>query len=155
MLNNTDSLLVDTISINYKSLTSDEKTRYDIYLQEGDVVNVMQFQNTVSLKGEVSNNVIVNYSSDKLRPYIRDAGGFNRFADPQRVYVIHADGSSSSTRHFLGLKFYPKVEPGSVVMVPLKHGQDERIKDPSRMAATASILASTTGLIFALINLLN
>jgi hypothetical protein len=47
------------------------------------------------------------------------------------------------------------VEPGSVVMVPLKHGQDERIKDPSRMAATASILASTTGLIFALINLLN
>jgi len=154
-MNTADSLLIDTISVNYASLRSGDKTKFDIHLQEGDVVNVLQFQNTVSMKGEVNNKVTVNHSSTSLRSYLRDAGGLTRFADPRRVYVIHADGSSSSTRRFLGLRFYPKVEPGSVVMVPLKHGQDERIKDPSRMAATASILASTTGLIFALINLLN
>jgi len=154
-MNTADSLLIDTISVNYASLRSADKTKFDIHLQEGDVINVLQFQNTVSMKGEVNNKVTVNHSSTSLRSYLKDAGGLTRFADPKRVYVIHADGSSSSTRRFLGLRFYPKVEPGSVVMVPLKHGQDERIKDPSRMAATASILASTTGLIFALINLLN
>jgi protein involved in polysaccharide export with SLBB domain len=155
MINTADSLLIDTISVNYKNLLLGDKTKFDIYLQEGDEINVLQFQNTVSLKGEVNNKVIVNHSSTKLRSYLRDAGGVTRFADTRRVYVIHADGSSSATTRFLGLKFYPKVVPGSVVMVPLKHSQEERSKDPSRMAATASILASTTGLIFALINLLN
>lgn len=155
LVNTADSLLIDTISVNYKNLRSDDKTKFDIHLQEGDVINVLQFQNTVSLKGEINNKVTVNHSNTNLRPYLRDAGGLTRFADPRRIYVIHADGSSSSTRRFLLFRFYPKVEPGSVVMVPLKHGENERVKDPSRLAATASILASTTGLIFALINLLN
>jgi protein involved in polysaccharide export with SLBB domain len=153
-INSADSLLIDTISVSFKNLRSEDKTKFDIYLQEGDVINVLQFQNTVSLKGEVNNKVIVNHSSTQLRTYLRDAGGLTRFADPRRIYVIHADGSSSATTRFLGLRFYPKVVPGSVVMVPLKHSQEERVKDPSRMAATASILASTTGLIFALINLI-
>ena len=154
-INNTDSLLIDTISVDYKNLKSDDKTKFDIYLQEGDVIDVLQFQNTVSLKGEVNNKVTVNHSTFKLRSYLKDAGGMTRFADPKRVYIIHADGSSSATSRFLGIHFYPKVEPGSIIMVPQKISQADKNRDPSRTAATASILASTTGLIFALINLLN
>jgi hypothetical protein len=46
------------------------------------------------------------------------------------------------TKNFLGLHYYPKVNPGSVVVVPAKPKRDSRLTDPGTLAAMASILAS-------------
>lgn len=152
--NTTDSLLIDTISVSYAALQSNDKSKFDIHLQDGDEVHMLEFQNTVILEGEVNNKVIVNYSTSRMRAYLKDAGGFKRFADPGRLFVVEADGSSNSTTRFLGLRFYPKVVPGSVVIVPSKLNLDEKPKDISRLMGLSSILASTTGVIVAIITLL-
>jgi protein involved in polysaccharide export with SLBB domain len=159
--NTSDSLFIDdseyvtdTISVRYKDLLFKKKTKYDIYLEEGDNVHVMQFRNTVGIEGEVNNKTIVNYSTSSMKSYLRDAGGFTKVADPRRAYLIHADGSSSSTRKFLIFKFHPRVQPGSVVMVPSKLVQNNFTKDPAKLSAMASILASSMGMIIAVLTLL-
>jgi protein involved in polysaccharide export with SLBB domain len=154
LTNSTDSLLTDTISINFNALRSKDREKFDIHLQEGDEVHMLEYQNTVTLQGEVNNKVIVNYSSNRFLPYLRDAGGFNRYADGRRVYVVEADGSSNSTIRFLGMRFYPKIKPGSVVVVPAKISQDERPRDSSRLMALSSIMASTAGVLVAIFTLL-
>ncbi|MEY4586403.1 MAG: hypothetical protein RIT05_821 [Bacteroidota bacterium] len=148
------AFLIDTISVSYRDLQTRKREKYDIYLQEGDEVNVMPFRNTVGIEGEVNNKAIVNYSSSRLRNYVRDAGGITRVGDPNRVFVIHADGSSSSTKRFLIFKAYPRVQPGSVVMVPTKVTPNGLTKDPSKLSAMASILASSMGMVIAVLTLL-
>lgn len=154
LTNSTDSLLTDTISINFNALLSKDREKFDIHLQEGDEVHMLEYQNTVTLQGEVNNKVIVNFSSNRFLSYLRDAGGFNRYADGRRVYVVEADGSSNSTIRFLGMRFYPKIKPGSVVVVPAKISQDERPRDSSRLMALSSIMASTAGVLVAIFTLL-
>ena len=147
-------MLTDTISINFNALRSKDREKFDIHLQEGDEVHMLEYQNTVTLQGEVNNKVIVNFSSNRFLSYLRDAGGFNRYADGRRVFVVEADGSSNSTIRFLGMRFYPKIKPGSVVVVPAKISQDERPRDSSRLMALSSIMASTAGVLVAIFTLL-
>jgi protein involved in polysaccharide export with SLBB domain len=153
LTNSTDSLMIDTISINFNSLRSKDREKSDIHLQEGDEVHMLEYQNTVTLQGEVLNKVIVNFSSNRFISYLRDAGGFNRYADERRVYVINADGSSRNTIRFLGLRFYPKVQPGSVVVVPSKISQNQQPRDASKLIALSSVMASTAGVLLAIVTL--
>jgi hypothetical protein len=51
--------------------------------------------------------------------YINSSGGFSAEAKKGKVYVIYANGSSASTKHFIFRK-YPKIEPGSQIIVPQK-----------------------------------
>ena len=47
-----------------------------------------------------------------------------------------------------------KFKPGSVVVVPAKISQDERPRDSSRWMALSSIMASTAGVLVAIVTLL-
>jgi protein involved in polysaccharide export with SLBB domain len=148
-----DSLIRDTISIDLKSVMgrfSDSK--YDLILRNGDEIHVLEQRNTVAVRGEVNATVIVNHQSRRVKSYIKDAGGFSKNADKNRVFVLEPNGRSKMTRNFLGIRKYPSIGPGAEVVVPSKI-YEERRSDPARMAAVASILASTTSVLFLVITL--
>lgn len=148
-----DSLIRDTISIDLKMLLGSRvAAKYDLILRDKDEIYILERRNTVAVRGEVNSTVIVNHQSKRLKTYIKDAGGFSKNADTKRIFVVEPNGRSRMTTSFLGIRKYPRVSPGAEVMVPAKI-YDERKSDPARMAATASILSSTTGVLFLIITL--
>lgn len=148
-----DSVLIDTISVDVSALFGKGRKKYDIDLKDGDIIHVLVNNSTISVKGEVNSQVTINYTGAKLKPYLRDAGGTLKNADKKRVYVVAPNGRARSTKQFMGIRSYPKVVPGSVVVVPPKPNLDDGPRDPARLAAVSSILASTSGLLFVIITL--
>ena len=52
--------------------------------------------------------------------YIDRAGGFGVRPWKRRIYVTYASGKSRKTKNFGFFHFYPKVEAGSIVVVPTR-----------------------------------
>jgi hypothetical protein len=81
-----------------------------------------------------------------FRSYISKAGGFTEDARRSKSYVIYANGDARRTHSFLGMKFYPKIEPGAEIVVPMKPQRD-------RLSAAAWIgIASSLATLGILIN---
>lgn len=75
---------------------------------------------TVKINGNVQNPFSVSYAGGrKARYYIHQSGGFAHDAHKSKAYVQYANGATGVRKGFI-FKSYPKVEPGSVVIVPQK-----------------------------------
>jgi len=133
---------------NVLSLMQNPGGKYDLNLKAKDRIIVMMRDNTVAVRGSVNNQVSVNYMGSRLRSYLRESGGTLRNAQKSKIFVIEPNGRAKMTRSFLGIKSYPRVSPGSTVVVPKKPEQKSRLSDPATMAALASILASATSFVF-------
>ncbi|MDD4374299.1 MAG: SLBB domain-containing protein [Bacteroidales bacterium] len=133
---------------NVRTLLQHPGGKYDLHLKANDRIIVMMRDNTVAVRGSVNNQVSVNYMGSKLRSYLKESGGTLRNAQKNKIFVIEPNGRAKMTRSFLGIKNYPRVSPGSTVVVPKKPEQKGRLSDPATMAALASILASATSFVF-------
>ena len=87
-------------------------------------------------------NTIGFESSKGLKYYINEAGGFNNRAKRKHTYVVYPNGNAAKTNSFLGIKFYPKIAPGTEIIVPEK---------PIKVGVnTGDIIAISTSLITSL-----
>ena len=93
----------------------------DLILQEGDVIQIPKQLQTVRIVGEVLLPTTSRFvKSAGLKSYISRAGGFSEKARRSKSYVIYANGDARRTHSFLGIKFYPIIEPGAEIVVPQK-----------------------------------
>lgn len=114
-------------------------SKYDLFLEEGDVIRIPKKLQTVQLFGEVYFPKKVRFDHNfSFRTYVRGAGGFTSQALRRRSYIVYANGEVKSTRKTLFFNSYPKVKPGAEIYVPAK---------PERKGLTA---AATVGLASAL-----
>lgn len=91
----------------------------NIYLEDGDVLYVPRELQTIKIHGEVQSPVTTVYHKGQgFKTYIDNAGGFTNRSIKRRAYIVYPDGSSKTASSFLGIKSYPKVEPGSEIYVP-------------------------------------
>jgi hypothetical protein len=58
-----------------------------------------------------------------LKAYISNAGGFGAKAIKRRAYVVYANGTAKATRSFFGIKCYPKIKPGSEIVIPQRESK--------------------------------
>jgi len=115
-----------------------------------DKIRVPKLLQTVQITGEVLYPVKVKYEKGNgLRSYINGAGGFSARSLKSRAYVLYANGTAASTKHFLFFNFYPKIRPGSEIIVPIK-------EDRRKISALeiASIATSASTLVFLIITIL-
>ena len=123
----------------------------DLLLKNGDRLVIPTELQTVRLSGALLYPVTVKYEKDKsLSYYIANAGGFNENALKRKTYVLYANGSVDRTRSFLGIRNYPKVEPGAEIIVPRKPERDkvsaqEAISVSSAIASMALVLVTLIG----------
>ena len=121
------SFRVDTITdnevvlgIRLEKIMNKPGTKDDLVLMAGDVLRIPKNAQTVRVTGAVQYPAIVpGIYGKRAKAYINRAGGFTTGANRSKVYVIHANGSVTTTR--LGWFFtnhFPKVEPGAVIVVP-------------------------------------
>ena len=86
----------------------------DIILREGDILNVPEYKEFVTISGAVLYPNMVTYKKNKkLSYYINQAGGYSRLAMKGKPFVVYMNGEVSSGR-------WARVEPGCEIIVPEK-----------------------------------
>jgi protein involved in polysaccharide export with SLBB domain len=126
-------------------------SKYDLYLEKGDVIRVPKKLQTVQMFGEVYFPKKVRFDKNySFRDYVRGAGGFTSQALKRRSYIVYSNGEVRSTRKALFFNSYPKVKPGSEIYVPIKR-QKQGLSSGAAVGL-ASAIASVALVIVTVIN---
>jgi protein involved in polysaccharide export with SLBB domain len=135
--------LSNEIAVEWNDNKSDYNPQRDIILEAGDEIVIPQLRNTITLTGEVLKPVSVQYLQNKsFKYYISSAGGFSAKAKKGKSFVVYSNGRSKRAGSFLGLfRTYPKILPGSTVVVPAKPARDGKF-DPSKAGILVSALTT-------------
>lgn len=105
--------------------------RWDIVLRDGDKLVIPQYNNTVSINGEVTYPNTVAYVEGKpLDYYINQAGGYSQRAKKSRVIAINMNGTVTK------VKSKKDIKPGATILIPAK--------DRKRGLSFAEILSLST-----------
>ena len=97
------------------------------FILPGDNIVVPTFDNTIKVTGSVQQSSILDLELNKtFKMCINNSGGFTENADKKRAYVIYPNGLKKQTRSFLFFKNYPKIIPGSEIVVPEKNKKEKR-----------------------------
>lgn len=125
-------------------------TPVDMLLQDGDIIRVPKEPQTVRMQGEVLYPTSTRYLSGMpFKHYISESGGFTDLSARRRSYIVYLNGSVDRTRKLFGLfNVYPKVEPGSEIIVPrlnLRQGATQQLVQT--IIALSTVISSTVGLL--------
>jgi len=112
----------EPISIDLDKALKNKDSKYDMVLKEGDIIYIPETNPVVTIKGAVQSELKIYFDKEhnKLGYYIDKAGGFGIRPWRKRIFVTYANGRSKRTHNFGFIHFYPKVDAGSTVTVPLK-----------------------------------
>lgn len=121
----TDSIVInptEPISIDLEKALRNPGSKYDMVLQDGDIISVPEINPVVTIKGAVQNQLKIYYDKEHrtLGYYIDKAGGFSERPWKKRIYITYANGKSRRTKNFGFFHFYPKVIEGSTITVPVR-----------------------------------
>lgn len=135
----------EAIGINLKKILEKPGSSEDILLQEGDTLRIPKLLETVRIQGEVQlPNTVKFRNGQTFQDYISQTGGFTSKSQRKRAFVIYANGSVDRTRKFMFFNVYPRVEPGSEIVIP---------KRTAVPLTAQQILGSTVGVAGSLLTL--
>ena len=138
------SIVRDSIRIpvnGTKLISQGSNSKFNFELVSGDKIIIPAINNTVLVSGEVQQEGIINIDKPiNAKAAIESVGGFTNKSVKKEVYVEYQNGLRKVTRNFLFFKLYPRVLPGSKVVVPEK---DENIDKTS----VGDIVGYTTSLV--------
>jgi protein involved in polysaccharide export with SLBB domain len=142
-----------SVGINLKSALEKSGGRNDVILVEGDQINVPKYKGVVKVSGAVLYpNALTVEQGKRLKSYLYKSGGYQNGAR-KRPYVVYMNGDVASTKSIMGIKKYPKVEPGSEIIVPMRTAKTGNIKGPE-ILAIASISVSLASVVAMLMSVL-
>lgn len=145
------------VAINLLEAIKKPGSLMDIFLEPEDKLFIPRQNNLILVNGEVNHSVAIGYHrGKKANFYIDKAGGFKDEALKKKTFVIYPDGSANSTKNLLGIKFYPRVEPGTEVVVP-QIPLDSGRKKPfsiSDLTLVSSTIAGISTFIIGIVQLL-
>ena len=112
----------------------------NIIVKDGDRIVIPSVKSTIKTEGELFVPSLILYTNNNnFKDYISKSGGFGADAIRRKSYVIYPNGDIETTKRFMFFKSYPKVLPGSIIVVPKK------IKTVGNNISTQEILGLTSG----------
>lgn len=113
-LSGLDTLAIYPVGIDLVAALKMPNSDADVVVRDGDVIVIPPYNGTVRVMGSVLYPNSVTYrQGQRLRHYIKAAGGFCQRARRRGTFVVYMNGMVSA-----GLS--SKVRPGSIVVVPYK-----------------------------------
>ena len=110
-----------TIPIDWKSIVKNPKKNSNVLLFPGDNIEVAFFNDGVKVTGTVLLTSEIPYDKGKgFGYYINAVGGLENKGYKKKAYIIYPNGKAAVTSSFLFIRSYPKVLPGSQIVVPEK-----------------------------------
>ncbi|MBB6327732.1 protein involved in polysaccharide export with SLBB domain [Algoriphagus iocasae] len=111
----------DLVGIDLEKIMKNPGSDDDLFLLEGDVIQIPKQLQTVRMVGEVLLPTTSRFDKkNSLKNYISKAGGFTEDARKSKTYVVYANGDAKRTHNYLGFNIYPELEPGAEIVVPKK-----------------------------------
>jgi protein involved in polysaccharide export with SLBB domain len=155
-IKDTSGKIVDSVTYNpaepvsidlYRALKY-KNSKYDLVLQDSDIVYVPEINPLVNVKGAVQSSLKLYFDKEhtNLTYYIDKAGGYGIRPWRKRIYITYANGTSRRTKNFAFFHFFPPVEEGSTIIVPIKP-EGKVVGDFIQQAATTVIPAVLTYLL--------
>lgn len=138
------------VAINLRKILKNPGSKYDIFLQNGDELSIPIQSATVKVEGEVLSPSNAIYQKGKrLKRYISNAGGFTINALRRKTFVVYPNGEIKRTRKILFVNHFPKIMPGSTILVSRKpEGRGFKIENPLGVASAFTSLALIIQTIF-------
>ena len=114
------SSMEEPVSIDLFKAMEFKNSKYDIILQENDILYVPETNPFVTVRGRVQAPLKITFDKEhtNLLYYIDKAGGFGIKPWRKRVFVTYENGRSKRTKNIFFLHFYPRVEQGATITVP-------------------------------------
>jgi protein involved in polysaccharide export with SLBB domain len=133
------------LNLTTNRLTAAEKR--DLILLPGDSVYVPRVISYVEVAGAVNNPQYISYNGHRFKYYINAAAGVTQSARLRGAYIKYPNGLNQPVRRFLFFKNYPKVLPGSKIIVPEKT-PDNRFKiNFGDLAGISTAITALIGLV--------
>lgn len=141
------------VGINMTKIIQKPGSKFDLIVDDGDVLRVPKQAEIVKVSGEVLFPSLVIYFNNKsLLSYVDNAGGFSPNSMKGRVYVVYANGTVKSTHKFLFWNNYPAIKAGSEIIVPKK--PEKRKLSAGEVVGITTGIASFGAIILTIINLI-
>lgn len=139
------------LGINLDEILAKPGSKYDLLLEEGDIIKVPKKLQTIQLFGEVYFPKKVRFDKNAtFRDYVRGAGGFTSSALKRRSYVVYANGEVKSARKVFLFTSYPKVKPGTEIYVPTR--KERKSLSGQEILGMGSVVASIALVIATIVN---
>lgn len=142
----------DQIPLDVPMILSSPGSVEDLIVRAKDELVIPKFDGQVKISGAVLMTTQVPYQrKSRFKDYISDAGGFSGEAWRKKAYVVYANGKAATTKYFLFFKFYPKMMPGSELIVPKR--LEKKSMSTGEIIGISSAMASLAGVVIAILRL--
>ena len=116
-----------------------------LLLLPGDSLFISRNDPFVEVIGAVYSPQLTRYESGSFRSYISAAGGVKNRASLAKAYIQYGNGINQKQTKFLFFRFYPRVTPGSKIIVP-EMPEKEKGFSVAELSAITSIVSALVGL---------
>lgn len=151
VIKNDESFTKNTelIGINLLAAINNPGGEEDLFLNEGDIIDIPRQPQTVKVTGEVLYPNSVKYNEGKsFKDFISEAGGFTANSARKRAYVLYSNGSVKRARTFLFIRHFPKIERGAEIIVP------KNIKNANSAQQVFQLVSVLTGTVTSVIGII-
>lgn len=143
------------IAINIAEILNNPDSDENLYLEEGDILEVPKKDLLVKVSGEVYSPTKITYEQGRsLKYYLGRAGGITDKARKKSIYVVYANGQIAKTERYLfGLiKNYPRIQTGADIIVPARSIKSKATT--GEVLGLAGIVVSMAGVAVSIMNTL-
>lgn len=145
-----EDLKFATIPVDWKTIVKNPESNTNVTLFPGDEIEVAAYNEGVKVAGNVLLTSEIPYTKGKgFNYYLNAVGGIDAKGWKKKAYIIYPNGKAAVASSFLFIRSYPKVTPGSQIIVPEK--PEVKKMSTGEFVSIAGVLASLAGIVIALI----
>lgn len=143
----------DRIPLDMNKIVNSPKSVEDLIVRASDELFIPKFDAQVKISGGVLFPTQIPYSkSNSLKDYINKAGGYSNNASANKSYVLYSNGSVATVKKTLFIKRYPKILPGSEIVVP--QNNTKKGISTAEIIGLSSTLVSLASVVIALLRII-
>jgi protein involved in polysaccharide export with SLBB domain len=147
-----EDLKYATVPVDWRKIIKNPNNNANITLFPGDEIEIATINESIKVSGNVLLTSEIPYKKGKgFKYYLNSVGGVDNKGWKKKAYIIYPNGKADVANSFLFFRSYPKVMPGSQIVVPEKP-ESTKITT-TEVLGISSILASLAGVIIAIIRL--
>ncbi len=141
-----EDLKYSTIPVEWRKILKDPSDNTNVTLFPGDQIEVSVYNESVKVTGSVLLTSEIPYERGKgFSYYLGAVGGTDAKGWKKKAYIIYPNGKAAVSNTFFFIRSYPKVLPGSQIVVPEK--PDTKKMSTGEWVSIGSIITSIALLI--------
>jgi len=136
-----EDLKYSTIPVDWRAIVKDPNDKTNVTLFPGDEIEVSVYNESVKVTGNVLLTSEIPYDKGKgFGYYLGAVGGTDAKGWKKKAYIIYPNGKAAVSGTFFFIRTYPKVLPGSQIVVPEK--PDNKKMSTGEWVSIASVMSS-------------